>query len=445
MRRMQTSMLSTGQAYVSQSVACRDRGEISSLYSDFALGDTRRSMRVWVLSRERNPEVSEIVRQFVGEYIPYEQNFSSILGNAKQLALRQGFALLVGSKHLWYIFLPAGFYVHVVNAANGKAREIGADRLLTLRYGDVSLMQNFHFLITSERLSGDLDRLANVLGSNTSEQGRTDAVAEHYATSGPLGLLSKTVRGIGSAPYGPMTLASVTSDRGQVRQTNEDCGSIVIVGAANEQGASRFTLIGVADGVGGLAAGEIASKIAISAGSSECIYRLLKDGGSDPATTFAPAFERANEKVEKVCSYTGKSMASTLSLGIVRSGKVWTGNAGDTRIYEVKALANRIEQLTVDHRLEREGPQSHVITRSLGSHEHAPDVSGPSDLENGDLVVSCSDGLHDLLKDDEILERTQSRQTPKEICSDLTVQANSRGGKDNITVATVLWKGTLGS
>jgi len=436
-------MLSSSQAFISQNVGCRDYGEISSVYTDFALGDSRRSLRLWVVSKEGNSEAAEIAKQFVGDYIPYEQDLSSIAGNAKQVALEKNLALLAGSRNLWYIFLPPGFYVYIVDGTTGKLRQIGESRFLTLRYSDVSFLHDFHLLITSEQLRGERGLLSKVLEPSVLERRLTDVIAERYSLSGPIGLLSKNARGMVTSQNRPATMAYVSSDRGQVRKTNEDCGSVVTVSFANGQGTSRFALTGVADGVGGLAAGEIASKIAISAGMSETIYRLLRDGNVDPPAAFVSAFDRANEEIMKVSSYTGKSMASTLSIGMVKAGRVWTANAGDTRIYGIKPNSSRIQQLTMDHRLEKEGPQSHVITRSLGSHDHTPDVSDNFNMEDGDFLLSCSDGLHDLLDDSEILERTQHRQTPREICSDLTAQANSRGGKDNITIATLLWKGKL--
>lgn len=413
------------------------------MYSDFAFGDSRRSLRLWMVSKERNQAAAVLAKQTISEYLPHEQSLLPMLEDAKQYASKLAVALLVGNGRLWCFFIPPGFYFYVVEGKNGKVREVESSRLLALRYNNADLMQNFHIVITAERLRGDSGFLSRAIHSNASEQNLANAIAEQYSVSGPIGILSKTAQVFGNSRTSPLTLAYVTSNRGQVRKTNEDCGSVVAISSANGQGSSRRTLEGVADGVGGLAAGEIASRIAISVGMGETIFRLLKDQRAEPASAFHSAFESANENILKVSSYTGKSIASTLSLGIVEAGKVWTANAGDTRIYLAKPGANRIAQLTVDHRLERDGPQSHVITRSLGSRDCVPDLSGSSDVENGDYLVSCSDGLHDLVEDNDILEQTRAGRTPKEICVELTAQANSRGGKDNITVATLLWKGYL--
>lgn len=440
---MQASALSTTQAFVSQTSYCQDRGEITTIYSEFALGDSRKSLRLWTVSRERDYSSSDVIKPFVEDYIPNEQDITSVLETAKQFSLEHNLAMFFGNRNVWYVLIPSGYYVYLVDEAKDKTREIGGDRLLVLRYGSVGLLRDVHLLITSERLGGEPRLLARMHGLISSEKELATSIAERYSVSGPLGIISRTSRSLGQATSRPLTLAHVSSDRGQVRQNNEDCGSIINVGVANDRASDRFTLTGIADGVGGLASGEIASRLAISSAMGEMTWHLIRDEGMDLSPTFSSVFDDASEKIMKVASYSGKSMASTLALAIVKGGKVWTGNAGDTRVYGIKPQEDKISQLTTDHRLQSEGPQSHVITRSLGSREHTPDVSSSFQMQEGDMLVSCSDGLHDLVGEREILESARLKRVPKDICADLTSRANSRGGKDNITVATLLWKGTL--
>ena len=147
------------------------------------------------------------------------------------------------------------------------------------------------------------------------------------------------------------------------------------------------------------------------------------------------AFEAANEKVESVAGYASKSMASTLTSSLIEENHFRIAYAGDTRVYEVDLRANAIMKLTEDHRLSQDGVASHVITRAIGSRNPSPDIGPEKELHPGNILLHCTDGLHDMVSDDEIFEVCATSATPQELASRLVGLANAKGGHDNITVA----------
>ncbi len=425
---------------ISQEFGCRDKGEILAIYSNFVFGNNRKVNRLWTVSKERIAADPDTMKRFVGDIIPYEQDISTFLGDAKQLASKHGTSFLIGDSDFIYVILAPGYFSYRIVARTGEVKESGGNEPLMIRYSLANLPERLFVIISTERVGSDLVRTAVKTGGSGEPRGK-DRMISALSVGGPLGVFSVSLEKGLTGRDNPITSAYVSSDQGQIRQTNEDCGSVVGATIANESGVSRYTLCGVADGVGGLAGGEIASRIAISGAIAQTIRELFTNGISDPSTVFSSAFDMADEKIAKVGAYINKTPASTLSLAILKSPGIYTGSAGDSRIYHVKRRKGLISQLTMDHRLTAEGHQSHVITRSLGSRDHTPDVSYSDDLESGDLVLACSDGLHDLIDEDEIMSAALAGQTPKEVCSRLIRQANSRGGRDNITVATVAWRG----
>jgi PPM family protein phosphatase len=426
----------SGRQFSSQSVGCRGEGEVSAAYADFVFGNLRYSLRVWMLSRQRSSLGADTIKRFVGEYIPYEQDLAVVLDNWKGLAARNEASLLFGDGHVLYVLLPPRHFAYIADST-GKIEEMGGEMLRAFRYNFALAPRNLYVVMTAERIRQPKTLLEVLEYAGASDDDPTKEVFDRLSLNGPLGVFSTKVENANLTQNGLLTLAHVSSNQGQVRQTNEDCGSVVSLSYANEQGNSRWMLGGVADGVGGLAAGEVASKVAISTGMAEIIHGLLTNGTPDPTAAAPIAFDVANDRIMKIASYTNKPLATTLSLAIMKGENVYAASVGDTRIYHVRPLENKITQLTVDHRLEQEGVRSHIITRSLGSRDHTSDVRGPYGWRAGDIVLTCSDGLHDLLSDGDILESALAGQTPKGICSGLTALANSRGGRDNITIAAV--------
>jgi protein phosphatase len=142
-------------------------------------------------------------------------------------------------------------------------------------------------------------------------------------------------------------------------------------------------------------------------------------------------------------------MGTTVVIVLVAPGMIIAANVGDSRIYMVRN--GYIEQLSKDHSLVAEqvemgmmteeeaetSPMRHILTRNLGSAETVePDIFEiiPS---NNDRFILCSDGLTDLVKDDEILEMTQNEDNPEDLCRQFIDKVLKRGAHDNTTVISV--------
>jgi serine/threonine protein phosphatase PrpC len=409
-----------------------------SLHVSFVFGDLKKTFRLWALAKERNPAATGLLKQVLTDYIPYEQGISPILGDCKQLSSTHNIGLLVSDGRLLFVFLPRGFVAYKLSSKSGKVREFGGSARLVLRSSYPHSRPGYGLIITSEPAEIEFqDVRETIMRSRSSGESTAQELMRRLPIGGPVGFLSmESSEQLGQRN---LTLAHVKSDRGQVRELNEDCGVVANVSYASEGVSSRFVMTGVADGVGGLASGEIASKIGISTGIGESMYQVMTGEGNNYSQAFGSAFDSANQKIVNIESYSKKSMGSTLSMTLVAGGVVYTASAGDTRTYLTRFRDSSVKRLTTDHRLEQEGAPSHIITRALGARDNTPEVSGPSNLQAGDVLVTCSDGLHDLVSDAEIAEASMRWGNPKLTCSKLIALANSRGGKDNITVATLTW------
>jgi PPM family protein phosphatase len=246
-------------------------------------------------------------------------------------------------------------------------------------------------------------------------------------------------------------ISSGGSDPGKKRSNNED--SFLL----NEE----LMLFAVADGIGGNEGGEIASRIAVET-LAEAMPDLLGEKDRTPpmgiehdtdigisalrqAITFAN--QRIREKREQ--DPDRSNMGTTLTALLVRKQHARIANLGDSRAYILRA--DRFKQLTQDHSFVAEymlsglltleeaksSPYRHVITRALGIEASArPDFTEHL-LRQDDRLLLCTDGLTEMVEDDEI-RRIISGSTPQDAVQKLLAAANDRGGVDNIT-AVVVW------
>lgn len=212
----------------------------------------------------------------------------------------------------------------------------------------------------------------------------------------------------------------------------------------------------VADGMGGHRAGEVASSTVVSSikdymeafhTSSEAQEKRGSDM-SPAASAVCHGIELANRVVYQLSQDQGsyKGMGSTAAVAYIYDNTLVTANVGDSRIYLIRD--NDIEQVTQDHTLLAEQmrknpdwdpsnasiPMKHILLRAVGIHETVEaDVYEIQPLP-GDLILMCSDGLTDMLSDEEIHRIVLEGGPLDEICSRLVDSANERGGQDNITV-----------
>lgn len=243
---------------------------------------------------------------------------------------------------------------------------------------------------------------------------------------------------------------SARTDKGIQRNNNEDS---VFLWMENHQ-----MLAVVADGMGGAAAGEQASRIAVDTVNEQIFEAII----SAPMLTedfvlenLTDAVRHANnniiERAIELPEYNG--MGTTLTLALAREGDFFFAHVGDSRAYFVDGYDGSFMQLTADHsfvqalvdagHLSADDADSHpmrnVLYRALGQ---APDldvdlISGVR-MNHGDRLVLCSDGLTLHVKPYEIAEITLSTDDPDEIAELLIAQANERGGKDNISVVVIV-------
>jgi len=228
----------------------------------------------------------------------------------------------------------------------------------------------------------------------------------------------------------PVGAHAVASDTGRRRRRNED--NYVVAPP----------LFAVADGMGGAQAGEVASQLAASA---------LEAGGSDGlegTTAIDALIQEANRRIYDRASTdpTASGMGTTMTVALVEGMSVAIGHVGDSRAYLVRG--EHMEQLTEDHSLVNElrktgklseeeaqiHPQRSVITRAVGTDPDV-DIDGFTiEAEEGDVFLICSDGLSDMVEDEEILELVHAnREDLDKAVKALVAAANRGGGEDNIT------------
>ena len=267
--------------------------------------------------------------------------------------------------------------------------------------------------------------------------------------------MSRVKTAAGEGPARLLIESAGLSDVGLRRKSNEDSFAI-----SDDQ-----TLLIVADGMGGHAAGEVASRLAV-----ESIERHIS--GSDPrkeptvpasfrspsgdeaglpppARRVLNAIRLANQEivrsVRKDSSMRG--MGTTVVIALIHGSRAFIGSVGDSRAYLVRD--GTLRQLTSDHTLvneqvragalstqeARRHPARNILTRAVGSQEDVEPDLVEQDLRPGDMLLLCSDGLTTMVEDADILKTVLAHaDDPQTACRALIDLANERGGDDNVTV-----------
>lgn len=230
---------------------------------------------------------------------------------------------------------------------------------------------------------------------------------------------------------------SARTDVGQKRDHNEDDFGV----GEGTQIAALGGLFIVCDGMGGHAAGEVASRIAVETALSS----YYGNHSESRESALKQAFERANERI--YVEGHG-SMGTTGVAALFHHGQLWIANVGDSRAYLIRE--STIQQISVDHSLvsdqlaaglitpeeARSITYRNVITRALG---HLPELEVDLfavTLHEHDIIALCSDGLHGLVEDEELAASLSSQPLAHAI-EQLVDLANARGGIDNITLLAI--------
>jgi PPM family protein phosphatase len=226
----------------------------------------------------------------------------------------------------------------------------------------------------------------------------------------------------------------VKTDIGRVRQRNED--SFLL----------DEPLYGVADGMGGQAAGDVASSTAV-----EVIRERARTTDSRDPDALVAIVREANSAIWKKAQADPslKSMGTTCTLVMINNSTVHLAHVGDSRAYLLRG--GELSQITEDHtlvaRMVREGhlsadeaehhPQRNIITRVLGVDSDVQVDISSFDLIPGDRLIVCSDGLTSMVGPDDILRSMNEAPTAQAAAEALVDLANQAGGEDNITVIVI--------
>ncbi len=235
------------------------------------------------------------------------------------------------------------------------------------------------------------------------------------------------------------------TDVGRKREHNEDNMAYVIP-KDPEAMAKKGALFIVADGMGGHAAGEVASEIAVDTVSNA----YYQDDNDDVAESLLHAIRRANAAIHQRAAENmlRSGMGTTCVAAILRGNHAYIANVGDSRAYLLRNTS--VRQVSQDHSwvaeqvraglLTEEQARTHaqrnVITRCLGTQADVDIDIFSEELEQGDSLILCTDGLSGLVSDEE-LQRIVNQYVPQESVYHLVERANENGGPDNITAIVV--------
>ena len=236
--------------------------------------------------------------------------------------------------------------------------------------------------------------------------------------------------------------AVLRTDVGLVRSENQDFGIYTTPEEEMESHPAGRLLV-VADGMGGHRGGATASRLA----GETVKAQFLGSETTDIPTALRESLTRANARIfaEAQSNPDLRGMGTTTSALAVRNGDAWYAHVGDSRIYMVRN--GEIRQLTDDHSLVasmvREGllttkeaethPRRNVLQRSMGVAEDVEiDIRGPYELHDGDVFILCSDGLHGVVKEEELLD--VANLPLEEAADEFLRRALDRGAPDNVTV-----------
>lgn len=257
---------------------------------------------------------------------------------------------------------------------------------------------------------------------------------------------------------GKMTLQVFgRTDVGQVREHNED-NFVVANLDTQERGlkddnrspvvSGKGMLFGVCDGMGGAAAGEVASQLAV-----DIIYEQLASEEAlatrdTLARRLVRAIEHAGARIfqEARADRSRRGMGTTATVAAFRDERIFIGQVGDSRAYLLRE--GKLVQLTRDQSLvnqlieagqltEEEAEtfeHNNIILQALGTAETVQVDLTYVDVHKGDVLMLCSDGLSGMIRAEEIHEVLSREAEPMEACRELTERANAAGGHDNITV-----------
>jgi protein phosphatase len=239
------------------------------------------------------------------------------------------------------------------------------------------------------------------------------------------------------------------SDIGRVRSTNEDCFS------SKKISDTEYLFI-IADGMGGHQAGEVASKLGTDTFVREYKKSRKKKTGIEESMVHSLKKSNASILKRSLTDPMKRGMGTTFTAMVIADKKATIVHVGDSRIYLIRG--NKIKKITTDHTFvekmllegrineqeARDHPQKNILYQSLGAREiFSPEIIRDTEIKRGDIITMCSDGLNNMVDDQEIKKYAQQHD-PEDAVNELIRRANEKGGNDNITVQ-IIQTGKTGS
>ena len=238
-----------------------------------------------------------------------------------------------------------------------------------------------------------------------------------------------------------MNTFSIT-DTGRVRNSNQD-----YVFCEENAVGSFPNLFLVADGMGGHQAGDMASRICVE----EMVRQIQATDRKTPVSVLEQAVSAANQKIYQTATQDKalEGMGTTLVGTVIEGDTAYIVNIGDSRLYQ---LRDSLRQITVDHSLVEEmvqsgeiqknemrtHPNKNIITRALGTDTPVRPDCFEIEVQEGDVLLLCSDGLSNMLEDNQIENIVRANgENLRQAGECLVKQANDAGGKDNISVILI--------
>jgi PPM family protein phosphatase len=236
--------------------------------------------------------------------------------------------------------------------------------------------------------------------------------------------------------------AAALTNQGLERSRNED--------SCFAASSGEKALLVVADGMGGHRAGNVASNLVIKEAEKAWIKleKLSPEAGADIRIIIEDFIQDANRLIieEADQNPNQKGMGTTVTAALLCERNLTVGHVGDSRAYLIDG--ENMKQITRDHSLPehliesgqitqeeaRCHPQRHILTRALGISEKLTVDLFAEQVKQGSAVLLCTDGLTNMVQDEEILATVNSYSDPQQVAEALVEQANKCGGLDNITV-----------
>tara|TARA_Y100000590_G_scaffold470169_2_gene662503 strand:+ start:1145 stop:1882 length:738 start_codon:yes stop_codon:yes gene_type:complete len=239
-----------------------------------------------------------------------------------------------------------------------------------------------------------------------------------------------------------ITIKSI-SDQGKVRSNNQDSTLINLTIPKTNNHITGFS--GIADGMGGLEMGEVASKESLRFVETEISKLTPWDRSNDitPLDYYTKYFLEINEGVHdhirKMCMENNVQMGTTLTYGIFQDDKFYYSHIGDTRIYTIKKPGFFKNKLRMNQITQDDNPEgrSSILTKFIGGEDTYDPQIGEVSLSEISYLFFSTDGLHDLVPNEDIISSFHSEAGLTNINEELVKKANENGGRDNISLINI--------